>query len=265
MANKISKLDISALILAKNESLMLGDCLKQLDFVKEIIVMDQNSTDNTMVIAKKYANKIIKSTSSNFSKNRNTLAKEATGEWLLYLDADERIDDQNISEIKSGVQSPQFQAYYFPRKNIVIGKWLKHGGWWPDYVPRLIKKQNLINWFGEVHESPKIEGEFGYFKQPITHLTARSMDQMLDKSIIWAQVEAKLFEDANYPKVGIAKVIYVSLREFFRLYIIKMGVLDGTVGAIESIYQSLHQAMVLVYLWEIQNKTEEKFKEVANE
>jgi glycosyltransferase involved in cell wall biosynthesis len=265
MANKISKLDISALILVRNEGQILEDCLKQLDFVREIIVLDQESGDNTIAIAKKYTDKIIKSGSSNFSKNRNTLAKSATCRWLFYLDADERIGDQNISEIKSGIENTQFQAYYFPRKNIVLGKWLKHGGWWPDYVPRLIKKQNLINWFGEVHESPKIEGQFGYFKRPITHLTARSLDQMLNKSIVWAQIEAKLFHDANYPKVGITKVIYVSLREFFKRYIIKMGVLDGTVGAIEAIYQALHQAIVLVYLWEIQNETEEKFKEVTNE
>lgn len=265
MANKTSKLDISALVLARNEDLMLEDCLGQLNFVKEIVVLDQGSTDNTHSIAKKFTTKIIKSSSANFSKNRNMLAKEATCSWLLYLDPDERIDNENIDEIKQGINSEQFQAYYFPRKNIVFGKWLKHGGWWPDYVPRLIKKQSLVNWFGQVHESPKITGTFGYFTQPITHLTARSLDQMLNKSIVWAQIEAKLYHEVNYPDVNIAKVIRACLREFFKRYIIKMGILDGTVGAIEAIYQSLHQAMILVYLWEIQNKTEEKFKEISNE
>lgn len=265
MANKISELDISALVLTRNDASLLEGCLQQLDFAKEIIVLDQQSADNTVEIAGKFTNKIIKTTNANFSKNRNQLAKRAKCKWLMYIDTDERIDEKNVIEIKDVIKNSQFQAYYFPRKNIVLGKWLKHGGWWPDYVPRLFEKQNLRGWYGEVHESPKIKGEYGYFKNPITHLTARSMDQMLNKSIVWAQVEAGLYFKANYPNVNVFRVVKASIREFFRRYFIKMGVLDGTVGLIEAVYQSLHQAMVLVYLWEIQNKTEQKFKEITNE
>lgn len=265
MANKVSKLDISALVLTRNDATMLKDCCKQLDFAKEIIILDQQSTDNTVEVASKFTDKIIQSASSNFSKNRNQLAREAKCRWLLYLDTDERINKKNVEEITVAIKNPQYQAYYFPRKNIVLGKWLKHGGWWPDYVPRLFAKQNFQEWYGEVHESPQIEGHYGYLKNPITHLTARSMDQMLNKSISWAQVEAKLYFKASYPKINILRVIKASSREFIRRYFVKMGVLDGTVGLIEAVYQSLHQAMVLVYLWEIQNKTEQKLKSLTNE
>ena len=265
MANKISKLDISALVLTRNDASMLQDCLEQLNFVKEIIVLDQQSKDNTAQIAKKFTNHLITTSDPNFSKNRNVLAKKAKCKWLLYLDTDERIDEKNITEIKDAIGKSQFQAYYFPRKNIVLGKWLRHGGWWPDYVPRLFEKQNFRQWYGEVHESPRINGQYGHFKNPITHLTARSIDQMLNKSIVWAQVEAKLYFKASYPKVSVLRVVKASTREFLSRYFIKMGVLDGAVGLIEAVYQSLHQAMVLVYLWEIQNKTEQKFKEITNE
>lgn len=265
MANKTSKLDISALVLTKNDAPLLEDCLKQLDFVQEIIVLDQQSADNTAEVARRFTDKIIKTASRNFSKNRNTLAQKAKCSWLLYLDTDERINEKNIAEIKEAMASEHFQAFYFPRKNIVLGKWLKHGGWWPDYVPRLFAKQNLLGWYGEVHESPKIKGKFGHFKNPIIHQTARSMDQMLNKSIVWAQVEAKLYFKANYPKVNVFRVVKASILEFIRRYFVKMGIGDGTVGLIEAVYQALHQAMVLVYLWEIQNKTEQKLESVTNE
>lgn len=265
MANKNSKLNISALILAKNEQQVLESCLKQLDFVKEIIVLDQNSTDNTKKIAKKYASKIISSNSDNFAKNRNILATAAGYEWLFYLDPDERIDDKLKEEIKKAVKEGVSSTYYIPRKNIVLGKWLKHGGWWPDYVPRLFKKRNLITWYGEVHESPRFKGEAFYLKNAITHLTARSLDQMLGKSVVWGQVEARLYHKANYPNVTIFKLIIASSKEFTRRYFLKLGFLDGTVGLIQAIYQALHQTIILVYLWEIQNDYLEKFNEVSNE
>lgn len=265
MANKNSKLNISALILAKNEQLMLEDCLKQLDFVKEIIVLDQNSTDNTKKIAEKYTDKIISSNSDNFAKNRNLLATAAGCEWLFYLDPDERIDDKLKNEIKKAVIEGGSGAYYIPRKNIILGKWLKHGGWWPDYVPRLFKKKSLIAWYGEVHESPQFKGEAFYFKNAITHLTARSLNQMLDKSIVWGQVEARLYYKAKYPNVTMFRLIKASGREFTRRYFLQLGFLDGTVGLIQAIYQGLHQAIILVYLWEIQNDSLEKFKEISNE
>jgi len=265
MANKNSKLNISALILAKNEQQQLEDCLKQLDFVKEIIVLDQNSTDNTRKIAEKYTGKIINSDSGNFAKNRDMLAAAAAHEWLFYLDPDERIDDKLVGEIKKTVEEGNLSTCYIPRKNIILGKWLKHGGWWPDYVPRLFKKESLIAWYGEVHESPQFKGEATYLKNAITHLTARSLDQMLKKSIVWGQIEARLYHRAKYPKVTIFRLIKAAGREFTTRYFLKLGLLDGTVGLIQAIYQALHQAIILIYLWEIQTNSKEKFKSAAND
>lgn len=251
---------LSALILTKNEEDMIEDCLKQLNFVDEIIILDQNSQDNTINLAKKYTGKIYKSDNYDFAKSRNMLAKYAKGEWLFYLDADERVNSITIDEIKSILKSPQYDAYYFPRKNYILGHAMKHGGWWPDYVPRLLKKSTLIAWYGEVHESPKIKGRFGYMKNPITHLTARSLNLMLSKSIKWAKIEAVLRFDAGQSKVTILKTSKAALLEFIYRYFVKKAFLDGTIGLIESIYQALHQIIVMAYLWEFQNKTQEIYE-----
>lgn len=250
---------ISALILTKNEEDLISDALKQLDFVDEIIVLDQSSQDKTVERARKFTDKIVRTTSEDFAKNRNLLASHAKGEWLLYVDCDERLTESLAREILDAIKNSKFCLFYIPRQNFILGKWQKHGGWWPDYVPRLIKRSALIAWYGEIHESPKIEGEFSYIKNPLVHLTARSMSQILEKSIKWAKIEAQLYHQSTNPKVTIARITKAASSEFISRYFLKLGFLDGTIGAISAIYQSLHRAMIFTYLWELQNDANQKF------
>ena len=258
-------MDISALILTKNEEEMIKDCLGQLDFVDEIIILDQGSTDKTREITRKFTKNILATTSDSFAKNRETLASHAKGTWLLYVDADERLDTPLVEEIKKALKQKKYQAFYFPRKNIILGKWLKHGGWFPDYVPRLFKKSSLKGWTGQVHESPKVDGLFGYFDIPLTHMTARNLSSMLRKTIKWAKVEADLAYRANHPKVTIPRIIGASAKEFSRRYFVKLGLLDGFVGFVEAAYQALHRVITLVYLWELQNNSQELFVKAKNQ
>src|SRR3989337_934950 len=111
---------ISALVLTRNEEEMIGDCLKQLIFADEIVILDQNSTDDTLKIAKKYTEKIFKSGENDFAQNRNTLKDRAKGEWLLYVDADEKLSQELIKEIKIAISKNECSAFYIPRKNYVL-------------------------------------------------------------------------------------------------------------------------------------------------
>lgn len=256
---------LSALILAKNEQDMITGCLSQLDFVDEIILLDQNSYDNTVKIAKKYTSKIYEDNLP-FDSARNALAAYAKGQWLLYLDADERITSDLKKEIISKVIDKQCKdsAFFLPRQNMILGKFLKHGGWWPDYVPRLFKVEKLIKWQGPVHESPQVDGKFGYLKSPLIHLTARSMTKMLQKSAKWAKIEAELYFEKGQSIVTMPKVLKTIVFEFVERYFVKLGFLDGFVGLVESVYQAYHKAMILTYLWELQNDAEGKFKKATS-
>lgn len=251
---------ISALILARNEIEMISDCIKQLDFADEIIVLDQGSIDGSQEEAAKLGAKVLKNFTGQFDSDRNILLNSAKNEWVLFVDCDERLGEEVIKEIRQIVKGDKKGAYYFPRKNIILGKWLRHGGWWPDYVPRLFDKGSIKKWRGEVHEGPQVVGNKIYCKNPIIHLTARSVSKMLNKSIKWAKIEATLYSNAGSPSVTRLKIIKSMLVEFIRRYLIRMGILDGYIGLIQAIYQSLHVAMVQTYLWEIQNKTEERIK-----
>src|SRR3990167_5419890 len=254
-------MQISALILTFNEEEVIEDCLKSLAFVDEIVILDQYSEDETVKIAQKFTNHIFKTRYREFDKNRNILARYAKGKWLLYLDSDERLTPDGIYEIEKSIKENKFSAFYMPRKNYVLGKLIKHGGWWPDYAPRLFKKKHFIEWSGQIHESPKFKGQLCYLKEPISHVTARNLNLMLEKSIKWAKIESSLFYKFQNSKVTIVKIAKASLFEFIRRYFFKRGFQDGAIGLIEAIYQALHQAMVFTYLYEKQNKTLEKFEE----
>lgn len=251
---------LSALILTKNEEEIIEDCLKQLDFVDEIVVVDQKSSDKTQKIVKKYTNNIFESQDEDFDKNRNLLSKMAKGKWLFYLDSDERLTNELKLEIKKSIEDDKFSAFYIPRKNYILGRAVNHGGWWPDYAPRLFKKDDFLGWSGKIHESPQFVGKAGYFKNPLIHITARNLNLMLKKTIQWAKIEADLYYRTNNPKVSVIKVFKASALEFTYRYIVKRGFLDGVVGLMEAIFQALHKVIVFVYLWELQNETKRKFE-----
>ena len=137
---------------------------------------------------------------------------------------------------------------------------MRHGGWWPDFVPRLFKRNDLISWNGTIHESPQIQGKVGYFQNPIEHFTARSISSMLLKTTKWAKAEAGLFYEADSSRVTVFKIIKGLLAEFSNRYVVKAGFLDGVRGLIQSIFQALHKSIILVYLWEMQNKPRLDFK-----
>jgi glycosyltransferase involved in cell wall biosynthesis len=249
----------------KNEEDIISDCLTGLKFANEIIVLDQGSTDKSVAIAKKFTNKVYETSIEDFATNRTKLKELATNDWILYVDADERIGPGLISEINKVIKEDKFSYFYIPRKNFVLGKRIKHGGWWPDFAPRLFKKNDLIKWEGKIHESPLVKGQSANFKNALEHFTARTVTLMLNKSIRWAKIEAELYHKHNNPKVTILKVIKASSTEFIYRYIIKKAFLDGTIGLIESIFQALHKAMIFIYLWEIQNQVYEKFSKEARQ
>src|SRR3989344_5824938 len=140
---------ISAVILTKNEEKMLEACLKTLIWVDEVIVIDDQSTDNTISISKKYGARVIDG-KSDFADNRNLGKSAAKGDWVLYVDADERVSKILAKEIKSVLKNPKHFAYSLKRLNYQIGKHLVWGGWGDDKVVRLFKKTSLSKWAGRI-------------------------------------------------------------------------------------------------------------------
>ena len=248
---------ISAIIITKNEEEMLPGCLKSLSWVDEIVVVDADSHDKTIAIAEKIGAKVVSvSAGTDYSTSRNEGKKAAKGDWLLYVDADERVSSELRKEIhKLTNKDSQKISYKLPRKNIMLGKWIKHGGFWPDYAHRLFPKNELVKWTGKVHESPTVKGQVRLLKPYLTHYTARSISSALHKSSQWSQIEAKLLRDAGSPHITWWRIIKGFKFKLFELLIYKKGLLDGTRGFILAYIQAFHEASILVNLWHLQNKT----------
>lgn len=246
---------ISAVIIAKNEEKMIGESLESLTFCDEIIVIDNNSTDKTVEIAEKYKAKIYKESSSDFSVLRNLGLKNAQNNWVLFIDADERVDKSLSEAIKMAVESNGFGSYRLQRKNFYLGI-----NEWPqiEKIIRLFNKENISEWFGPIHESPRVSGEAGILEGFLLHFTHRDLESMLIKTIGWSQTEAILRFNANHPRITWWRIPRVMLTAFISSYIIQKGYKAKTAGLIESIFQAFSIFITYAKLWEIQNKVKTK-------
>jgi len=256
---------ISAIVLTKNEEKMLPNCLKNLDWVDEIVLSDKNSTDKTIEIAKQYNTKIHKFSGIYFDDWRNEALKQASGDWVFYIDPDERVSRKLAAEIQKIIfQDNAVSAYKIKRINYWWGKKFDSCGADQDYVTRLFRKESLKRWRGIIHESPEIDGEIGDLNGKLIHLTHRNLISGLRKSYQWTRFEAKLFAKTDHPQIKWPRLAKIFIQSFWQKFIIQGGIKQGTEGFIESMVQAWNRFMVYQQLWEMQQKPslEEKYKEI---
>lgn len=238
--------NLSAIVLAKNEESRIGKCLESLRFVDEIIVVDNGSVDATVEIAKKRGATVVKNNGRDFAKLRNIGKGKAHGQWLLYVDADEIVTDELAKEIQSVMRPPD--SYTIRRRNVYMGQP------WPyeERILRLFHRSSLKEWYGVLHESPRIEGEVGELRAPLMHDTHRTLEEMVRKTNEWSGVEANLRYDAGHPPVVWWRFPRVMLSAFFDTFVHQGGWRAGVVGWIESIFQSFSIFITYAKLWEMQ-------------
>lgn len=246
---------ISVIILSYNEEEVIEDALKSVhDFADEIILVDSISTDDTVKIAKKYNAKIAVRKLVSFSEQRNIGMEEAKGDWIYFLDADERLTPDFIKEAKEIIfsydASSSIAGYYVNRKTFYLDR-----DWhFSDRVQRFFYAKKLKGWHGIVHETPTIDGKYGVISSPILHFTHRNLEQMLEKTNKWSDYEAELRFSAHHPEMSWWRFPRIMVPEFFRAYIKQGGYKNGTEGLIESIYQAFSMFITYAKLWELQNK-----------
>lgn len=250
--------NLSIIILAGNEEKMIENCLKSCSFATEIILVAANSTDNTKKIAKSTIPKIkIVETNDqynkNFSKWRNLGYKNATKEWLLYIDADEIIDSKLKEEIIYIITSKNSPTHYaIPRANHFLGKRVRYGGTYPDYVKRLFKKSSFSGYKGYLHEEPIIKGELSYLKNDLIHFTHRDLSSMINKTNAWTDMEAQALFDAKHPPVYWWRFPRMMISKFYQRLIKEKMYKDGIVGWISAIFESFDTFIIYAKLWELQ-------------
>ncbi len=243
---------LSVVVITKNEESRIKACLESVKWAGEIVIADNGSSDNTLVIAKNYTNKIIKESMLDFAALRNLAIKQTTGDWVLFVDADERVTESLRNEIESMISSAEFSAYALSRRNIIFGTEKRYGPFWPDWVIRLLRKSDFETWIGKVHEYPKFKGNLGYSKNSLLHLTHRNLDQIVLKSLEWSKIDARLRLESNHPQMSGWRFLRIFATEIFNQGFLRKGFFGGTVGIMDSLLQAFSTLMSYVRLWEMQ-------------
>lgn len=242
---------LTAIIIAKDEEEMLGDCLDSVKFCDEIVVVDTGSKDDTVQLAKKKNAKVFCHAMIDYADIRNKGKEYASNEWILYIDADERITKELAESMKEAIKDTSFSAFKVKRKNFYFGN---HEWPYVEKLERLFRKEKLKKWVGPLHESPVIDGDTGELDGFLLHYTHRNLSDMVKKTLVWSKVEAELRYKAGHPKMAWWRFPRVMSSAFFDSYIRQSGWKAGVVGIIESMYQSFSIFVTYARLWELQKK-----------
>ncbi|MGZ4960875.1 MAG: glycosyltransferase family 2 protein [Methylomonas sp.] len=226
---------LSVIIITLNEAENIRACLESVIWADEIIVIDSGSTDETVRICRELgANVVVNSDWKGFGFQKNLALQQATGDWILSLDADERISPALQQLIQKCLNAPTAEGYLLPRQAYFLGKAMKHGGWWPDYVLRLFKRE--AGQFSEVlvHETVLVKGKTEKLKEPIIHYSYVSLEQLLEKINKYSSAGAKQAH-GKHKQGSLGKALARGGWAFFRAYCLRAGFLDGSAGLIAAI------------------------------
>ena len=245
---------ITVIIHTFNEEQNIGVAIDSAFLItSNIIIVDMQSTDRTIEITKNKDCQVYSFPHHAYVEPAREFGIDKTQtEWVLILDADERITPELAQEIKLAIKTSTHSHYKISRKNIFAGKkWLRHGGWYPDDVIRLIKRNAFQSWSKQIHSTPQIKGTQGYLKNPLVHLFHPNLENMVDKTIIYESIESELLYTAGR-KSGTTIFFRKYFGELYRRLIEKLGFLDGTYGVIESLYQAYSKTITYLILYEKQ-------------
>jgi len=252
---------ISVVISAHNEEKNIEDCLKSAqELAYEIIVVDNSSTDKTGEIARKYTKKVFeqKNDPKNIDLQKNLGFSKATGDWILSLDADERITPELAKEIESRIknQESRIMGYWISRKNIIFGKWIKNDMWWPDYQLKLFKKGKGKFGKNDVHKALVLEGGSEKLTNPMIHHNYVSIHQYIQKLNNYTDIEAENLSSQGY-SFNWLDAIRFPVNDFVKTFFLQKGFKDGIHGLVLSMFQAFYMGIVFAKLWE-----KEDFREV---
>lgn len=244
---------ITAAIITLNEESNIKDCLDTVNWADEILLIDSESTDNTVKIASNYTDKIVQSPGKSFSQKREIALNHSTNDWILFLDADERMSNDLQQEIVSLVPQTGVNGYRINRRNYYFGKWVKHSGIYPDKQLRLFNKNFSEVIHRNVHEGINTSGIVMDLNGSIKHYSITDLNQMLSKINTYSTLEAqdKFIAEKQISRIG---VFTHAVSSFIRVYISRKGFLDGIEGLYVAFSYSIVNFLSHLKLLKLQGK-----------
>lgn len=225
---------LSVAILARNNENEIADCLHSVDWADErVVILDTRSTDRTAAIARSLGARVVEHRFEDFARQREFgLGLFRTGDWLFYLDSDERATPALGQEMRRVIEDEKVVGWWVPRRNFFWGREVRHGGWSPDYQLRLLHVGYAhYDLTREVHEVVALDGAEGHLIEPLTHYNYRTVAQFVAKQRQYVAYEAAiLYKQGVRPKLW--TYLLQPLREFHRRYVALRGYRDGWLGLV---------------------------------
>ena len=242
---------MTATIITFNEAANIQAALASLSWADEIIVVDSESTDDTVAIARNYTDQVIVRPWPGYIAQKNFAAEQARHDWIFSLDADERVTPELAGEIKSVLTDARdIAGYRVPRVTFHLGRWMRSTDWYPDYQLRLYDRRHA-RWTGRyVHESVKADGPVQDLRGEVQHFAYRDLahhSQTIDRYTTLAA--RQMFEDGR--RAGFLDLIVHPPAAFFRNYVLRGGFKDGVPGLIVSAMNARYVGLKFAKLWEL--------------
>lgn len=242
---------LSVVVITRNEAARLADCLESVRWAGEIVVVDDESTDPTVEIARRYTERVIRRKMEIEGRHRNFAYDQARYDWILSLDADERVTPELRDEILQLLRgTPQFKGYTIPRRNYLGSTWVRHGGWYPSPQLRLFRKDSFRYEEVEVHPRAFMNAPSGELRHDLIHYSYRDLADFLAKLNRQTTLEAqKWLKDGR--RMPLRRGLWRTVDRSFRTWWAKKGYCDGLLGFIVAAYAGLYQFLSYAKYWHL--------------
>ncbi len=225
------RLPLSVVVITLNAASQLADCLTSADFAEEILVVDSGSADHTVALAEEHGARVIHQDWLGFGAQKQFAVEQASHDWVLCLDADERVSPALRAAIESTLSAPTLSAYRFPRCNRFLGRYLRHGEGYPDMSLRLFDRRQARWSTDPVHEKVLPDGPVGTLSGDLLHDSAESLSSYIAKQNRYTSLAAEAAYEAGQ-RAGFGKLVLSPAVRFLKFYLLRQGFRDGLPGLI---------------------------------
>jgi glycosyltransferase involved in cell wall biosynthesis len=241
---------ISVILITLNEEENIRDCLKSVRWADEIIVVDAESTDATVEMAREITPLVFVRPWQGFSAAKNFALQKCRYEWVLWIDSDERVTLELAEEIQAEMNKTNYAGFEMPRLANFLGKWIRHSGWYPGYVLRLFRRDAGTFNGALVHEGVQLSGTVGRLKNNLLHYTDRSLSHYFNKFNNYTALAAEQLA-AKKARFRFRDLLFRPPFMFIRMYFLKLGFLDGMQGFMLSLLSACYVFAKYAKLWEM--------------
>lgn len=243
---------LSAYVLTFNEEGKIREALASIAWVDEIVVLDSHSTDGTGQICREYTDRVYQCDFEGFGKLRNRALELVTHDWVLSLDADERATEELRDEIRTEMaRGPRADAFFVPRKNFFLGRWICHGGWYPDYrQPQVFNRHRFRYREDMVHEGFDLDGRIGYLRGHVLQFPFRDLGQYLQKMNRYSTLMAEQMAQRGR-RFRFHQLVTHPIFTFIKMYGLRQGFRDGMPGLILAVLYAYYTFVKYAKLWDL--------------